>query len=269
MAISGIGSGTSYRENWDNNGGIYGAANDTEKTEGTEGSDKTQVWDAVFTDKKDMGVTAEDFLTLMVAQLTNQDFMNPVDDSQYVTQMAQITTMQQMTELANYSKTSYIMSLVGKNVTAAKITVSGELQKETGPVQSVSLNNNEFSLTVNGKRFTMEQIMEIHSGSTTGTDDTTGGTTTEVDSKKNYLLSLLGREVTIGKGGDKEDDKTDDTLYYEVTGTVEKTSTKDGEYRVYVKGEWHSLDEVIEVAGENKTDTEVDGSEKGEEENDG
>lgn len=264
MAISGISGNGSYRENWDKNGGIYGAANDTEKTEGTEGSDKTQVWDAVFTDKKDMGVTAEDFLTLMVAQLTNQDFMNPVDDSQYVTQMAQITTMQQMAELANYSKTSYVMSLVGKNVTAARISVSGELQKETGPVQSVSLNNNEFTIIVNKKKFTLEQIMEIHNGSASdGANDT--GTTTEADSKKNYLLSLLGREVTIGKGGDE----SDDTLYYEVTGTVEKTSTKDGEYRVYVKGEWHSLDEVIEVAGENKTDTEVDGSEKGEEENDG
>ncbi len=153
MAISGVGStNSSYRENWDKNGGIYGAAGETDKTEGTEGSDKTQVWDAVFTDKKELGVTAEDFLTLMVAQLTNQDFMNPVDDSQYVTQMAQITTMQQMTELANYSKTSYVMSLVGKNVTAAKITVSGELQKETGPVQSVSLNNNEFTIVVNKKK---------------------------------------------------------------------------------------------------------------------
>lgn len=259
MAIGGVGSGTSYRENWDKNGGIYGAASDTGKTEDTDGTGKTQVWDAVFTDKKDLSVTAEDFLTLMVAQLTNQDFMNPVDDSQYVTQMAQITTMQQMAELANYSKTSYVMSLVGKNVTAARITVGGELQKETGPVQSVSLNNNEFSIIVNKKKFTLEQIMEIHSGSTAGTDDTTGGTATEADSKKNYLLSLLGREVTIGKGGDKGDDKTDDTLYYEVTGTVEKTSTKDGEYRVYVKGEWHSLDEVIEVAG----------SKTGEEENDG
>ena len=265
MAISGVGStNSSYRENGDKNGGIYGAAGETDKTEGTEGSDKTQVWDAVFTDKKELGVTAEDFLTLMVAQLTNQDFMNPVDDSQYVTQMAQITTMQQMTELANYSKTSYVMSLVGKNVTAAKITVSGELQKETGPVQSVSLNNNEFTIVVNKKKFTLEQIMEIHSGSASDSTDGTDSAT-QVDSKKNYLLSLLGREVTI----DKKGDDSDDTLSYQVTGVVEKTSTKDGEYRVYVKGEWHSLDEVTEVAGENKTDTEADGSEKGEEENDG
>ena len=121
MAISGVGStNSSYRENWDKNGGIYGAAGETDKTEGTEGSDKTQVWDAVFTDKKELGVTAEDFLTLMVAQLTNQDFMNPMDDTQFVTQLAQFSSMQMMQEMANYTKTSYVMSLVGKPVTAAR-----------------------------------------------------------------------------------------------------------------------------------------------------
>ena len=35
-------------------------------------------------------VTMEDFLTLMVAQLKNQDFMNPVADTQYVTQLSLI-----------------------------------------------------------------------------------------------------------------------------------------------------------------------------------
>jgi len=247
MAINGVsGSNSSYRENWEANGGIYGK-DEEDKTESSEGT--TQVWDAVFTDKNDMAVTAQDFLTLMVAQLTNQDFMNPVDDSQYVTQMAQITTMQQMAELANYSKTSYVMSLVGKNVTAAKITVGGELQKETGPVQKISLTNNEFTIYVNDKRFTMEQIMEVHEGSAssgTGADDAASG-----EDKRNYLLSLIGREVTIGKGGDD----TDDTLYYEVTGAVEKVSSKDGNYQVYVNGEWHDLDEVNQVSGAGKTDT--------------
>lgn len=243
MAISGVGStNSSYRENWDKNGGIYGAAGETDKTEGTEGSDKTQVWDAVFTDKKELGVTAEDFLTLMVAQLTNQDFMNPVDDTQYVTQLAQFTTMQQMQEMANYTKTSYVMSLVGKNVTAAKITVSGELQKETGVIQSISLANNEFTIKVNDKKFTLEQIMEIHDGTTP--PSSSGDGTVDQD-KKNYLLSLLGKNVVITKKGDGEDD----SVVVEISGEVEKTSTKDGKYQVYVDGNWYSLDDVTEVGG--------------------
>ena len=72
------------------------ASEDGEKeTEGTNGaSGNGDVIDAVFGDASDKAVSMEDFLTLMVAQLKNQDFMNPVDDTQYVTQLAQISTMQ-------------------------------------------------------------------------------------------------------------------------------------------------------------------------------
>ena len=133
----------------------------SEKTDSTESAEKpSQKWDAVFTDKKENSVSVNDFLNLMVAQLRNQDFMNPVDDTQYVTQLAQFATMQQMQEMATYMKTNYVMSLVGKNVTAAKLSVSGELHKETGAVEKISLVNNEYAVYVNGKRFTLEQIME-------------------------------------------------------------------------------------------------------------
>ena len=42
--------------------------------------------------------------------------MNPVDDTQYVTQLAQISTMQQMEEMAYNAKSSYVASLVGERM---------------------------------------------------------------------------------------------------------------------------------------------------------
>ena len=119
-------------------------------------------FDAVFTDEKEKSVAVQDFLNLMVAQLKNQDFMNPVDDTQYVTQLAQFATMQQMQELASYSKQNYVLSLIGKEVTAAKFTLSGDLDKVTGPVEKISLVNNEYKIIVGGKQFSLEQIMEIN-----------------------------------------------------------------------------------------------------------
>ena len=112
------------------------ASEDGEKeTEGTNGaSGNGDVIDAVFGDASDKAVSMEDFLTLMVAQLKNQDFMNPVDDTQYVTQLAQISTMQQMKEMAYNAKSTYVTSLVGKTVTAAKFTVAGDLKKTEGVV---------------------------------------------------------------------------------------------------------------------------------------
>lgn len=120
-------------------------------------------YNATFTDKKtNDAVSVDDFLNLMVAQLKNQDFMNPVDDTQYVTQLAQFATMQQMQELASYSKSNYVLSLPGKVITCAKFNVNGTIDKQTGPVQKVSLVDNEYKITVNNKQFSLDQIMEIN-----------------------------------------------------------------------------------------------------------
>ena len=153
--------------------------------------------------------------------------------------------------MANYTKTSYVMSLVGKNVTAAKITVSGELQKETGPIEKITLTNNEFGIWVNDKKFSLEQIMEIHDGVTPpsssgdGDDTTVSGTDQE---KKNYLLSLIGKNVTVTHKISTNDDEDEGaSAVVEISGIVEKTSTKDGKYQVWVDGGWYPLDEVTEV----------------------
>ena len=125
-----------------------------------QGSAKT--YDAVFTDKKDnAGVKPSDFLNLMVAQMQNQDFLNPMDDAQFVTQMAQFTTMQQMMELAEWSKSTYAMSLVGKTVTASRFAVSG-LDTTTGVVDRISFVDNEYVLYIGDKRYTLSQVMEVH-----------------------------------------------------------------------------------------------------------
>lgn len=130
-------------------------------TAGTQGTNKTQQWDAVFVDKDDNGLGMDSFLKLMVTQLTNQDFMNPVDDSQFITQMAQFSTLQAMSEMSSNMKNNYMLSLVGQEVTCAKFNVSGNLVKETGKVERVTLSENEFALYVNGEKFTLSQIMEL------------------------------------------------------------------------------------------------------------
>lgn len=196
---------------------------------------------------KENGVSVDDFLNLMVAQLRNQDFMNPVDDTQYVTQLAQFATMQQMQNMAYYMKTNYVMSYVGKTVTAARIGPNGELQKETGKVERLSLVNNEHYVYVNGKRFTLEQIMEIHSGSDKNPVNPDAGN----NSQMSLLLSLINKEVTV-KFKNSETGKEE-----EITGIVEKISTEDGKGKVMIGGKWYDLSDVTAVGDGEGTNSET------------
>ena len=69
-------------------------------------------------------------------------------------------------------------------------------------------------------------------------------------SRKEYLNSLIGREVTITI---EEKDETG-SVNFEITGTVEKVSTKDDKFRVYVEGKWYSMDDITEVGGKDVQD---------------
>lgn len=152
MAVDGVGNN-------------YGNSRYTPPSEKTGGSNI----DAIYEDPKDKQVSVDDFLQLMITQLKNQDFMNPMDDTQYVTQMAQFATMQQMQELAYYSTSNYAMSLVGKDLTVAKLSVGGDVEKITGPVEKIAFLDQKFKVFVKGNAYDLNQIMEVHSGAAPGT----------------------------------------------------------------------------------------------------
>ncbi|MCL1804928.1 MAG: hypothetical protein FWG28_02835 [Clostridiales bacterium] len=163
----------------------------------------TKMYDAVFTDKKEnANVKPSDFLNLMVAQMRNQDFMNPMDDSQFVTQMAQFTTMQQMMEMAEWAKSTYALTLVGKTVTASRFNVSGGLDTVTGVVDRISFVDNEYVLYIGDGKWNLNQIMEVHAGTSEAdkakeTDPAKG---TDPDTDKDYgdasQISLIAGETT-------------------------------------------------------------------------
>ena len=145
----------------------YGTANGAT---GADGTNKTTEWNAVFVEEDSNVLGLDSFLKLMVTQLTNQDFMNPVDDTQFISQMAQFSTLQAMSEMSSNMKNNYVLSLVGQEVTCAKFNVSGNLVKETGVVERVTLADNEFALYVNGEKFTLSQIMELGKKSEAASD---------------------------------------------------------------------------------------------------
>ena len=114
-----------------------------------------KTYNAVFTDKTDNAtLSQDDFLKLMITELTNQDFNNTMDTNQMVNQMTQFSNMQAMNEMLSYSRTNYAMSLVGKTVTASRYTVSGDLDTTTGKIDKVSLVDDEYVFYIGSNFFT-------------------------------------------------------------------------------------------------------------------
>ena len=86
-----------------------------------------------------------DYMKLLITQLQNQDPMEPLDNSEMASQLAQFASLQQLETMnTNFSdvltatKRGYANSLLGKQVTFyARDEVSGELDKTVGSVDSV------------------------------------------------------------------------------------------------------------------------------------
>ncbi len=91
------------------------------------------------------------FLQLMVAQLQQQDPLNPTDSTSYLSELAQFTTLEQETntanntlKLENSNQTDEALRLLGQNVTYTDATGNAA----SGLVSSVDLTGSAPTLTI-------------------------------------------------------------------------------------------------------------------------
>ncbi|MGI6751281.1 MAG: flagellar hook capping FlgD N-terminal domain-containing protein [Anaerovoracaceae bacterium] len=103
----------------------------------------------------------DDFFSLIVAQLKNQDMYNTVDDTQFIAQMAQFSMIQALADLSELSMTTYGVSLIGKEVTIAQVGSDGVMNSFTGLVDSVNFYNGSPQVVVEGKGYSLSSVMSV------------------------------------------------------------------------------------------------------------
>lgn len=111
----------------------------------------------------------DDFLKLLVAQLKNQSPSQPMDDRQFISQMATFSSLEQMTNM-NKNLTSFLQSqsennwlndtqLIGKKV---KWLDSNSGDTLSGTIQSVSFKNGQVQFEADdGTKISSSQIVEV------------------------------------------------------------------------------------------------------------
>ena len=103
------------------------------------------------------------FLQILAAQLRYQDPMGGGDNTQFIAQMAQFGTLEQiqnlnstMTDMLAFQYLQFGSQMVGKNV-----TLNDGRQTVQGQVEKVRLTGGDIRLVVNGVSYTMDQIEDI------------------------------------------------------------------------------------------------------------
>lgn len=117
-----------------------------------------------------------DFLKLLTTQLASQDPLQPMDNTQFISQMANFTSLQNsqslLTSFNTFSSQQSIASApayIGKYVTVNDPT----LGPVSGIVDSVNLVNGTPSLVIGGKIFSSSNVTSI--SNTAPTTSTTSG----------------------------------------------------------------------------------------------
>ena len=190
-----------------------------------------------FKDATENMVNSDTFLSLLVAEMTNQDPMEPTSNTEFVTQMAQFTSLQYSKDSATYSQSNYASSLVGKTVTASKMDGSKQVTK-TGVVQSVMKNGDSYTLKIDGVSFELKNITSISETTSADSNTTTGNTSLgELIAKASMMIGMSATVNPKVEGGSLLD-----------SGIITSIQVKDGQVRVLINDKGYALDDIVEVA---------------------
>lgn len=178
------------------------------------------------------------FLNLLVTQLRNQNPLQPMDDKEFIGQMAQFSSLEQAQQTAKTMQVNSANNMVNKIVKATyQNPDTHESTEITGPVSKVKVDKENIYLTVNGKDVPLDNVKEV-------TDMVSPLDQLQVINQNFRIASsynLIGKQVKANY----VDPSTKTTA--QVEGTVEKVRLDNSKIYLTVSGKEILLEDVNEV----------------------
>lgn len=188
----------------------------------------------------------DDFMKILITQLQHQDPLNPMQDKEFIAQMASFSSLEQMTNL-NKSFDTFVKSseksqfiglsqLVGKQVEWQKTTEENEetiVSQGKGSIQSVQFTDGEpYFILDDGTEITQYNILDISAQ----------------DKSTNRMIEsshLIGKEVTWVEKSDDEAAEDDN----ERKGEVKSVLFKQGQTSFLLQtGEIIGADQIVKIS---------------------
>ena len=96
------------------------------------------------------------FLQLLVAQMKYQDPLNPSSDTEWIAQMAQFSSLEQMQNMNSTMTNTQAFSMIGQTVNV--VTDAGEVE---GIVEYASISDGVAYVSIDGKKYEASQVRTV------------------------------------------------------------------------------------------------------------
>lgn len=123
-------------------------------------------------DKDNNTLGKDDFLKILITQLQNQDPTQPLQDKEFIAQMAQFTSVEQLTNMTSEMKLmrqslGFVSGLIGKSITWTEIDSAGASVEKSGVVDSISFKDGNQFANVKGVEISLDKLKKIENAGET------------------------------------------------------------------------------------------------------
>lgn len=196
--------------------------------------DNYEKYKDMFTTEKNDVVTMDSFYQLLVAEMQNQDPLEPTSNTEFISQMATFTSLQATQDNFKMQQQNYAKSLVGLVV---GVNTGGD-ELVTGTVEHVTYGDT-IKISVDGKSYNLDSVKLVY-----GEAETVGN---QIGTYGSFATGLIGKEVTV-QGTDAEG-----TAVYD-SGLVSSVEIQGGMVRLIINGYAYNASDVVSIAEHSTAD---------------
>ncbi len=107
------------------------------------------------------GMDKDAFLQLLVAQMKYQDPLEPTSNTEYISQYATFSQVEQMQNMSSSMELSRASSMVGQLVNVETTDTNGETKEIQGVVEYVTYENNKAFVSIDGTIYSADDVKAV------------------------------------------------------------------------------------------------------------
>lgn len=190
------------------------------------------------------------FLKLLMTQMQYQDPLNPMENTEFVAQLAQFTSLEQMNNLYKSSSYTQGMSMIGKDIDATFYdSITKQYQRVEGTVEKAVVKNGNVYLTVGDIDVPIEKVSIVKDNSLSGVNSVNHNIA------NSQALSMIGKTVqalteTTEKVKNEEGKEVDKVIPCYVEGKVDSVRMVDGNAILVIGNKEVPLGAVLAISND-------------------